>query len=184
MTAQELQKKIESFHYWDARVSSVNCNYFADEVDIAFSDGEAEVIYKFTGCYKSIFDHVKKYDKLRPVREMTLPQIPYSLQDIEVGSIVEDGVSFYTCKVNMFPLYLDIWCKNIEVMATQIESLAHGSDSLGIGPDRRAVIDIEWGHPDHHGLQPGQAHLHYWNWTNPVHPTHYQPGIHLVNFIR
>jgi len=117
---RKLQKRIDGFHYWDARVSSVNCNYFADEIEIAFSDGEAEIIYKFIGCYKSIFDHVKAYDKQRPVREMTLSQIPYFLQDIEVGSIVEDEVNLYTCKINMFPLYLEVWCKDIDVIAVRI----------------------------------------------------------------
>jgi len=115
---EKFQRDIENYHYWDARVHSLDCNYFADEVEISFYEEEdRKVIYKFTGCYKSVFDHVKAYDKLRPAREMTRPQIPYSLQDIEVGSIAEDSINFYTCKINMFPLYLEIWCKNIEVYA-------------------------------------------------------------------
>jgi len=112
---REFQKKIDSYHYWDAMVSYLNCNYFADDIDLAFNDEDLEVVYKFTGCYRSVFDHVKIYDKLRPVKEMTLPQLPYFLQSIEVGSVMEDEITFYTCKINMFPLYLEIWCKNIEV---------------------------------------------------------------------
>ena len=30
------------------------------------------------------------------------------------------------------------------------------------GPDGRPVRDIDHGHPDHHGLAPGQAHEHTW----------------------
>ena len=121
----EFQKKIDSYHYWDAKVSHLNCSCFSDEIDIAFYDGDFEVVYKFTGCYKSVFDHVKIYDKLKPVKEMTLSQLPYFLQNIEVGSGVEDEINFYTCKVNMFPLYLEIWCKNIEVYARQGPSDCH-----------------------------------------------------------
>jgi len=115
MSASELQKKIERFNYCDARVLHLNCDYFADEISLAFEDDGCEVTYSFLGCYKSIFDHVKNYDKLRPVREMTLAQIPYFIQSINVDEIIEDGVNFYTCSLNMFPLYMDIWCKDIAV---------------------------------------------------------------------
>ena len=115
MSKDEMQKMIESWHYWDAPVTYLNCNHFADEIELAFNDDDVRVVYSFTGCYKSTFNHVLGYDKLRPVREMTPSQVPYFLQDIEVDVDVEDGVDFYVCKINMFPLSLKIWCKNIEV---------------------------------------------------------------------
>ena len=33
---QELLKKIEDSYYWDARVKSLDCNYFGDEVKVVF----------------------------------------------------------------------------------------------------------------------------------------------------
>ncbi|MCL2841013.1 MAG: hypothetical protein FWE05_09610 [Defluviitaleaceae bacterium] len=118
MSAIELQKKIDSFRFWDARVDFLNCNYFADEIELSFSIDDLKVIYRFIGCYKSLFDHVKGYDKLKPVREMTIPQLPYFLQDIEINEVIEDNIIFYTCKINMFPLNLEIWCKDIETYSS------------------------------------------------------------------
>ena len=115
MNAINLQKKIDLLDYCDARVNYLNCNYFADEITLAYDLDDTEVVYIFKGCYKSIFDHVKDYDKLRPVKEMTIPQIPYFIQDVKIDSNIEDGVSFYVCKMNVFPLYIEIWCKDIDV---------------------------------------------------------------------
>jgi hypothetical protein len=116
MSVKEMQELVDSYHYWDARVLYFNCNHFADEVELGYKYGESVYInYSFLGCYKSVFDHVKGYDKLRPAKEMTLPQIPYFFQDVKIGETKEDGVYFYTCKINMFPLYLEIWCKDIQI---------------------------------------------------------------------
>lgn len=35
---QEVLKKIENSYYWDARVKSLDCNYFGDEVKLVFED--------------------------------------------------------------------------------------------------------------------------------------------------
>lgn len=115
MSVDELQKRIDSFEYWDARVRYLDCNYLADEIVLAYEFDELDVVYSFIGCYKSVFDHVKNYDKLRPVKDMTIPQIPYFMQNVEVGNVLEEGVHFFTCKINMFPLYVEIWCKDIEI---------------------------------------------------------------------
>jgi len=116
MNVKKIQKLIDDFYYWDAWAVSLDCNYFSDEVELVYEhDNNSNIVYKFTECYKSVFDHVKGYDKLRPVKDMSRPQIPYSMQEVEIGKTTEDGVKFYTCNINMFPLYLEIWCKDIEV---------------------------------------------------------------------
>ena len=116
MFVKKVQELVDDYHYWDARAVYLNCNYFADEVELGYEhDDNFDIIYKFTGCYKSIFDHVKNYDKLRPVKEMNRGQIPYFLQDVKIGEIEADGMKFYTCNINMFPLYLEIWCKDIKI---------------------------------------------------------------------
>jgi len=120
MSAKEIQELVNSLHYWDARVTHLSCNYFADEIELIYEDEGSGVVYKFIGCYKSVFDHVKGYDKFCPVKEMSRPQIPYFLQDVKFGEIIEQEISFYTCKINMFPLYLEIWCKDIEITKQEI----------------------------------------------------------------
>ena len=115
MTSDEIQKQIDECDYWDAKVSRLECKYFSDEIELAYEHNNDEIIYGFFGCYKSEFNHVKDYDKLRPVRDMTYPQMPYHLHNVEVGKQTENGINFYTFKINMFPLYLEIWCKNIVI---------------------------------------------------------------------
>ena len=116
MDAEKIQKQMEDFHYWDSRVTQLECSYTADEIELSYdNEDNGDVVYKFLGCYRAYFDHVKNYDKLRPVKEMTRGQIPYFLQDIEISTITEDGTNFYTCKINMFPMNVEIWCKDIEV---------------------------------------------------------------------
>ena len=116
MSVKEIQALIDEYYYWDMRVLRLNCNYFADEIELIYDDCEGSyVIYKFLGCYESHFDHVKTYDKLRPAKEMTIPQIPYSLQDVKVGEKTVEGIGFYTCNINMFPLEVEIWCKDIKI---------------------------------------------------------------------
>ena len=116
MPVSEIQELVNSFHYWDARVTHLNCNYFADEIELIYTNEDVDILYRFTGCYKSLFDHAKAYDKIRPVKEMSISQIPYFLQDVKIGQIEEGDIVFYTCKINMFPLELEIWCKDIEVI--------------------------------------------------------------------
>jgi hypothetical protein len=117
MKVNEIQALIDEYYYWDLRVKSLECNYFADEIKLIYDDSEGnDVTYNFIGCYKSVFDHVKNYDKFKPVQEMVIGQIPYFLQDVEVSEIVEEEIHFFTCKINMFPLYLDIWCKDIKIL--------------------------------------------------------------------
>lgn len=115
MSVKEIQTKIDNLHYWDARVIELNCNYFADEIELIYEDEEYEVIYRFTECYSSHFNHVKDYNKLRAVKEMKQSQLPYFLQDVKVGEAIESGINFYTCKIEMFPLDVEIWCKNIQI---------------------------------------------------------------------
>ena len=130
MTARDIQKKIESFHYWDARVHYLNCNHFADEIELIYCiEEDMEVVCSFTGCCKSLFDHVKHYDKCKPVREMNIAQMPYFLHDVKIDEIVENGVEFYVCKIVMFPLGVEIWCKYIEIY-TRAKS-SNSLDTIG-----------------------------------------------------
>jgi len=115
MNEDIIQKLINKYHYWDMRVKSINCCYFSDEVTLVYNDGEYEVVYRFVGCYKVVFEHAKNYEKFSAVRDMTIAQTPYFLQDVNVTSVFEENESFYVTKLNIHPLYAEIWSKNIEV---------------------------------------------------------------------
>ncbi|KQL34427.1 hypothetical protein [Psychrobacillus sp. FJAT-21963] len=115
MSAQNIQEKIDSLHYWDARVVSLECNYFADEVTIEYEDSFVNVVYKFNGCYKTEFEHDIGHEKDVPVKELTRLQIPYFLHNVDVGSVIFDGIELYICKISMSPMNIEIWCKDIQV---------------------------------------------------------------------
>ena len=112
-----MQELINKYNYWDARVKQLSCDYFADEITLTYENEESEIEYRFVSCYKSIFNHVKSYDKWQPIKNMSIPQIPYFLQEVTIGEVLEEGIYFYTCKINMFPLYLEVWSKDIKVIS-------------------------------------------------------------------
>jgi hypothetical protein len=111
----KLQKKIDEFHYWDARVLQVTCDYFADEMSLIYEDEEDNVCYDFIGCYRISFDHCLTYEKTIPPRQLLRSQIPYFLQNVVVEEEVHADIKFYTCKIDMFPINLEVLCKDIIV---------------------------------------------------------------------
>lgn len=115
MNAQEIQQKIDSFHYWDAWVLSLLCDHFADEVTLVYEDSEGNVTYKFNGCFKTLFEHSIRYEKEVPIKYLTRAQTPYFLHDVAVEEVESEGHKFYLCKITMPPMTLEIWCKDIEV---------------------------------------------------------------------
>lgn len=116
MDVQKIQQTIDALHYWDAWVVTLSCDQFADEVTLVYEDEEGNVTYKFSSCYKTVFEHGVGYDKEKPVRELTRAQMPYFLHDVEVGEIEKEGISLYTCKIAMPPMNVEIWCKKIEIL--------------------------------------------------------------------
>ena len=125
MSAKEILKTMEELHYWDTRIKTLSCNHFADEIEIIYdfhSDEENYAVkYQFLGCYKSSFEHLMNDDKCMPVKDMTPAQIPYYLQQIDLDEKFVDNVKFYRCKINMFPMDIEIWCKDIIVTKCENE---------------------------------------------------------------
>jgi len=115
LNAQEIQQKIDSLHYWDAWVLSLLCDHFADEVTLVYEDSEGNVTYKFNVCYKTIFEHSISYEKEVPINNLTRAQMPYFLHDVAVEEVELEGRKFYSCKITMPPMTLEVWCKDIEV---------------------------------------------------------------------
>jgi len=102
---EKIQKKINDLKYQDMRVITLECNHFADKLILVYEDVPQNVTYKFQECYQINFNHVKSYDKLRPVKDMSRAQLPYFIQNVEVFEVEEEGIVFYKCDINMFPLY-------------------------------------------------------------------------------
>ncbi len=120
MNYKNIQKLIDDTNYWDARVENVDCKYFADEVTMAFVDDGYRITYKFMKCYKVLFDHIKSYKKNISVKNMSYAQIPYFLTNINVDEACEQKQTFIKCQITMFPLNLEIWCKDIAVKRNPI----------------------------------------------------------------
>jgi hypothetical protein len=115
MNVRKIQERMNELHYWDARVKSLNCNHFADEVVLTYEDTDYNVVYKFYGCYKVSFDHSINYTKDLPVKELKTSQLPYFIQDVALEEVEENGVKLYKCQISMPPMNLGIWCNQIEI---------------------------------------------------------------------
>ncbi|WJE54708.1 hypothetical protein QRE66_11025 [Bacillus cereus] len=115
MNAKQIQDKVEELHYWDSRVIELSSDYFADEITLAYDNSTSKVVYRFVGCYKSNFNHWISFEKEKPYRDLSLAQVPYFLQDVEISEIEQENKKLYSCKVLMPPMELEIWCTDIEV---------------------------------------------------------------------
>ena len=112
---QELLKKIEDSYYWDARVKALDCNYFGDEVKVVFEDDEKDITYHFSECYKVKIEHAVECPKDRASKELTLLQIPYFIQDVELKEIELCQKKYMEFKINMHPIELLIVCKKFDI---------------------------------------------------------------------
>lgn len=105
---------IDEFSYWDARVLEVTCSYLADEVKIVYEDEEnGNVLYRFLECYDVNFHHGVFYKKVKAYKDLSLSEIPYFLQDVVVEEIGSQENKLYHCKINMWPMSVEVTCKEI-----------------------------------------------------------------------
>lgn len=112
---EEIIKKIEESYYWDARVKTLECNYFGDEVKLAFEDNERDIVYHFEECYKINIDHLFEYPKNIPSRELKDTQIPYFMQDVELNEIIMEDKKYMEFRINMHPIKLYVICKKFNI---------------------------------------------------------------------
>ena len=108
----ELQKSINDSYYWDARVKLLDCKYFGDEVKLVFEDGQRDITYHFQECYSIKIEHSFGYPKSNPSQELSLSQIPYFMQDLELREVIIDDKRYLKFMINMFPIELYIVCEN------------------------------------------------------------------------
>lgn len=111
------QNEIEKYHYWDSRIIELKSNFFGDELILAYIDNDFYIYYKFKGCFKTLLEHDLDYEKIE-CSKMTLPEIPYFIQDIEITEITLNNKNLQKCKINMYPLTVELLCNEIEVFAT------------------------------------------------------------------
>ncbi|MUT65613.1 hypothetical protein [Paenibacillus sp. NEAU-GSW1] len=114
MKAQQIQEKLESLHYWDARVLKLDTTNFVDDVILVFEDSDGNVEILFSGCSRVLFS-TSVEDREKPLKEMQLSQIPYFIQDIEISDFVQDGRGLLNCKVIAPPITVEVLCKSITV---------------------------------------------------------------------
>jgi len=113
---EEVKKKVEEFYYWDAKLIHLACEYFGDEVTLVYDEEDGNyVVYRFLECYKSDFYHLIDYPKNVPYKDLVRRQIPFSMQNVDILVDIKDGKELYIFNINAHPLYLEIWCKDIEL---------------------------------------------------------------------
>ena len=113
---EELRKQIEDSYYWDARVTALECNYYGDEVKLAYEDNDGEIVYQFEECYKIQIEHPVEWPKDIPFKNLKVTQIPYFMQDVEVNEIILRDKNFLEFKINMHPIELYIVCKKFNII--------------------------------------------------------------------
>lgn len=111
----ELIEQIEDSYYWDARVKSLECNYWGDEVKLVFEDSKKDIIYQFGECYKVSIEHLLDYHKTKPSKYLEYAQIPYFMQDVELTEISVDDRKYLKFKINMYPIELHIVCNKFSI---------------------------------------------------------------------
>lgn len=114
LIAEKIQKLIEEYHYWDARLLKISCEYFGDELTIVFEDSNGDVRILFSGCSKICLNS-RIEDREIPLRELQLSQIPYFLQDIDITECKIENKILLNCKIMAPPLDIEIVCKVISV---------------------------------------------------------------------
>jgi len=115
----ELKKQIEDSYYWDARVKTLDCNYFGDEVKLIFEDNDKSIVYHFEGCYKIKIEHDIKYSKNMPYKEITSAQIPYFMQEVELQEFKANEKTYLEFTINMYPMELYVVCERFTITYTE-----------------------------------------------------------------
>lgn len=114
VNAEKILFEIEAMHYWDARVLKFDSSFFGDEITLVFEDTDFNVKLSFIGC-SSFYFVTSADDRIKPLRELARPQIPYFLQDIEVTDVQNECHSLLNCKILMPPLNAEILCTSISI---------------------------------------------------------------------
>ena len=112
---KEIVKQIEDSYYWDARVKALECNYFGDEVKLIFEDDKRDVLYHFEKCYKIKIEHAFECPKDIPSKKLTVAQIPYFMQDVELNEITVSDKKYMEFRINMHPIELYVVCEKINI---------------------------------------------------------------------
>ena len=60
-------------------------------------------------------EHAVELQKDRPSKELTRPQIPYFMQDVELKEIELCQKKYMEFKINMYPIELLIVCKKFDI---------------------------------------------------------------------
>ena len=104
--------EIEKTEYWDARVLRLESLYFMDSLILEYEyDEKHNAVICFKRCYDINFSHWIEYEKIPDYAHLTIGQIPYFIQKIDVSN-KNEKLEF---KINAWPLDLYILCDDIDV---------------------------------------------------------------------
>lgn len=112
---KKIMEQIENSRYWDQRVREVECNYFGDEVKLIFGQENQKVLYHFEKCYRIRIEHDDEYEKKIPSKTLSIPQIPYFMQDVKLREIILHKNKYLEFTINMYPIELYVVCKKFKI---------------------------------------------------------------------
>jgi len=114
---QKMQENVNSFHYWDSRIHEISTLYFGDEVVIRMEETKMQdLVLTFLGCDRVEMQHWFGYPKFgSPTREKNNKHLPYYAQDISVHSEEHAGEQYYVFDLDLHPMYMKVFCRDLEV---------------------------------------------------------------------
>jgi hypothetical protein len=125
LSAEEILKKIEDTTYWDSLGTKLSCEYFSDEVTLVYDGGSnlrpilCELI--FTTCFFTSFEHYwGEVSREKPIRERTLAQMDFFMENVEVEIVHEYGLDLYKFSIHMPPMRMVIICKDLKINGVSV----------------------------------------------------------------
>lgn len=100
------------YQSYESKVIYLQNQYFAEELTIICEDNpEYYIVYKFFDCYKNEISHNLDYPKNKLYKNQVIKELPFYLVDWDIE--IEDEL--YIIKMVAFPMYIEIWCKDIKI---------------------------------------------------------------------
>lgn len=133
LTADQIQKAIEKYPYWDEKVLGIECLYYGDQIAIYYSSDKVVAELIFFQCYYIEFDHFEGFDKRENVSELLYSQIPYFLHDIKImscTSIDKTSPSLFEATIDCSPLSLKIRFRDFSIRETERQFFQNGRTVL------------------------------------------------------
>lgn len=123
LNSERILEEINKYEIHEEWATILTCDYFGDEVTLIIGR-ENPCKLNFVSCYIVQFDHYwNDHIKDKPVRDLTLLQLPFSLQEIQVEVIKHFGKDVYKFYLHVPPLKAEIICKDLRINDVSVNDM-------------------------------------------------------------